>query len=159
MRAAALGVLFALTSAVPHAAPAASEHTSRHIRPISPALSARQRWALEKKLYDDLETGRIRKGDRLVDVVAKYDPDLLFDHDGYTVAVYAGGHPVESLDRLYLIAKDGRLVRTHVSTCSPRPREYFNELSEEEWLRWWNSYLAVEDSRSLVKWAWWWAKP
>src|SRR5687768_9215564 len=59
----------------------------------------------------DLATGRFKYGSTLDDVLAAYKPAVLFRHGDYTTAVYAGSY-LNSLGHRYVVARDGKLVRS-----------------------------------------------
>jgi hypothetical protein len=90
-------------------------------------------------LARDLASVHFKHGDKLSDVTAAYKPDVLFEHGPYSTAVYANGMYISSLDRVFVIAKRGRLVRAFGSGCVWRP-VFFDGMPEAERREWSEGY-------------------
>lgn len=89
-------------------------------------------------LHQDLANGRFRYGRPLTDVTGAYPPALLLGHGDYTTALYAHD-PRASLDRVYVIARKGKMIRAFGASCVWHP-VFFDGMSDKQREEWYEGY-------------------
>jgi hypothetical protein len=97
-------------------------------------------------LHKDLASGRFKVGSNLYNVTAAYKPVVVFEHDGFTTAVYTPFNiPFRmSMSHTYVVARDGKLVYAYGGSCVWNPT-FLNSLTKDEQQKYKENYLKARE--------------